>query len=200
VIRVGVIGACGRMGLMVCRALAESKDFALVAAIDRSKIGQQIGQMIGHPEIDAPVSDELERLLEANAEVAIDFTHPDVVMDDIRWCISHAVHTVVGTTGISPENLQEIEKLLSDEEYRLLQLALLFRPEQGSVIPGTGGLRKLRWKQRGGGKRGGLRVVYYWQKDEMAIYMLLIYRKSQQEDLTSDQIKLLKRLVREELA
>jgi hypothetical protein len=90
--------------------------------------------------------------------------------------------------------------MLSDDEYRLLQHALLFRPEQGSVIPGTGGLRKLRWKQRGGGKRGGLRVVYYWQKDEMAIYMLLIYRKSQQEDLTFDQIKLLKRLIREELA
>ena len=114
-IRVGVIGACGRMGLMVCRALADSNDFALVAAIDRSKIGQKIGQMIGHPEIDAPVSDELDRLLEANAEVAIDFTHPDVAMDDIRWCISHAVHAVVGTTGITQEDLQEVEKLLSDE-------------------------------------------------------------------------------------
>ena len=55
-IRVGVIGARGRMGLMVCRALADAEDLALVAAIDRSKIGQQIGQMIGHPEIDAPVS------------------------------------------------------------------------------------------------------------------------------------------------
>lgn len=100
----------------------------------------------------------------------------------------------------TPVFTREIEKLLSAEEYRLLQLALLFRPEQGSVIPGTGGLRKLRWMLRGSGKRGGLRVVYYWQKDEMAIYMLLIYRKSQQEDLTSDQIKLLKRLIREELA
>ena len=114
-IRVGVIGACGRMGLMVCRALADADDFALVAAVDRSKIGQRIGQMIGHPEVDVPVSDELDRLLEARAEVAIDFTHPDVVMDDIRWCISHAVHAVVGTTGITQEELQEIDKLLSDE-------------------------------------------------------------------------------------
>ena len=114
-IRVGVIGACGRMGLMVCRALADSEDFALVAAVDRSKIGQNVGQMIGHPELDVPVSDELERLLEAKAVVAIDFTHPEVVMDDIRWCISHAVHAVVGTTGITHEELQEIEKLLSDE-------------------------------------------------------------------------------------
>jgi len=117
VIRVGVIGACGRMGLMVCRALADSEDFALVAAVDRSKVGQNVGQMIGNPELDVPVSDELERLLEAKAVVAIDFTHPDVVMDDVRWCISHAVHVVVGTTGITQEELQEIEKLLSDEAH-----------------------------------------------------------------------------------
>lgn len=114
-IRVGVVGACGRMGQMVCRAVADAPDLALVAAIDRSKVGQRIGQMIGHPEIDAPVTDELDRLLEAEAEVAIDFTHPDVVMDTIRWCISHAVHAVVGTTGISQEDLREIEELLSDE-------------------------------------------------------------------------------------
>ena len=114
-IRVGVIGACGRMGLMVCRTVAETPDLALVAAIDRSKVGQRIGQMIGHPEVDSPVSDELDRLLEAEVEVAIDFTHPDVVMDDVRWCVAHAVHLVVGTTGITQEDLQEIERLLSDE-------------------------------------------------------------------------------------
>jgi 4-hydroxy-tetrahydrodipicolinate reductase len=78
VIRVGVIGACGRMGLMVCRAVAEADDLALVAAIDRSKIGQNIGDLIGHPKIVAPVSEELDRLLEAEVEVAIDFTHPEV--------------------------------------------------------------------------------------------------------------------------
>jgi 4-hydroxy-tetrahydrodipicolinate reductase len=115
VIRVGVIGACGRMGLMVCRSVADAEDMRLVAAIDRSKLGQPIGHMIGHPEIDVPVSDELDRLLEAEVEVAIDFTHPDVVMDTVRWCLSHAVHLVAGTTGITPEDLQEIEKLLSDE-------------------------------------------------------------------------------------
>jgi len=115
VIRVGVIGACGRMGLMVCRTVAEAEDLALVAAVDRSKVGQRIGQMIGHPEVDAPVSDELDRLLEAEVDVAIDFTHPEVVMDDVRWCISHAVHLVVGTTGITQHDLQEIDELLSDE-------------------------------------------------------------------------------------
>jgi 4-hydroxy-tetrahydrodipicolinate reductase len=115
VIRVGVIGACGRMGQMVCRAVAEAEDLRLVAAIDRSKVGQRIGQMIGHPEVDVPVSDELDRLLEADAEVAIDFTHPDVVMDAVRWCVAHAIHLVVGTTGIPQEGLLEIEGLLADE-------------------------------------------------------------------------------------
>jgi 4-hydroxy-tetrahydrodipicolinate reductase len=115
VIRVGVIGACGRMGLMVCRAVAGADDLALVAAIDRSKIGENIGAQIGHPKLNIPVSDELDRLLEAEAEIAIDFTHPDVVMENIRWCIDHGVHLVVGTTGISQEDLQAIEKAIADE-------------------------------------------------------------------------------------
>jgi 4-hydroxy-tetrahydrodipicolinate reductase len=115
VIRVGVIGACGRMGLMVCRAVAEAEDLALVAAIDRSKVGQKIGALIGHPENDIPISDELDRLLEAEVELAIDFTHPEVVMDNIRWCIDHGIHLVVGTTGITQEDLRDIERAIGDE-------------------------------------------------------------------------------------
>jgi 4-hydroxy-tetrahydrodipicolinate reductase len=115
VIRVGVIGARGRMGLMVCRAIVESGDLALVAAIDRSKVGQGIGAAIGHPEVDVPVSDELDRLLEANVEVAVDFTHPDVVMDTIRWCVDHAIHLVVGTSGITEAHVEEIERTIGDE-------------------------------------------------------------------------------------
>lgn len=109
-IRVGVIGACGRMGLMVCRAVAETDDLGLVAAIDRSKVGRKIGDLIGHPKVDVPIADELDRLLEAEVEVAIDFTHPDVVMENVRWCINHAVHLVVGTSGLSQEDLNEIER------------------------------------------------------------------------------------------
>lgn len=114
-IRVGVIGACGRMGQMVCRAVAEAPDLALVAAIDRSRVGQPIGPLIGHPKIDVPVSEELDRLLEAEVEVAVDFTHPDVVMDNIRWCVTHAIHLVVGTTGIGDPELAEIRSLLESE-------------------------------------------------------------------------------------
>jgi 4-hydroxy-tetrahydrodipicolinate reductase len=115
VIRVGVVGACGRMGLMVCRTVAEQPDLALEAAVDRSRIGESIGPLIGEPKVDVPVSDELDRLLEARIEVAVDFTHPSVVMANVRWCISHAVDLVVGTTGITAAELDEIRGLLDDE-------------------------------------------------------------------------------------
>jgi mRNA-degrading endonuclease RelE of RelBE toxin-antitoxin system len=99
----------------------------------------------------------------------------------------------------TPIFTKDVRDTLSDEEYRGLQLALLFRPEQGSVIPGSGGLRKIRWKAKSVGKRGGIRVIYYWQKPEGTIYLLLLYEKSGQENLTPGQAKTLSKLVREEL-
>jgi len=114
-IRVGVIGALGRMGRLVCTAVAEDPELALVAAIDRSHIGEEIGPVVGRPEIGVAASDEPDSLLQAETEVAVDFTHPDVVMDDIRWAIEHAMHIVVGTTGITDESLKEIRELLERE-------------------------------------------------------------------------------------
>lgn len=94
----------------------------------------------------------------------------------------------------------EVLALLPDDGYRALQLALLFRPESGQIIPRTGGLRKLRWNLPRTGKRGALRVIYYWDKPNDIIYMLWVYRKSRQEDLTHRQYRLLSKLVREYLA
>jgi len=91
-----------------------------------------------------------------------------------------------------------VTALLSDEEYRQLQLALLIRPEQGALIRGSGGLRKIRSGARGRGKRGGVRVIYYWHPAEQVAYMLLIYAKSEQDDLTPAQLRILRRLVQEE--
>ena len=91
-----------------------------------------------------------------------------------------------------------VTSLLSDEEYRQLQLALLIRSEQGVLIRGSGGLRKLRWGARGRGKRGGVRVIYYWHSGEQFHYMLLLYAKSAQDDLTPAQLRVLRRLVQEE--
>ena len=65
----------------------------------------------------------------------------------------------------------------------------------GNVIKGTGGLRKVRWKLGGSGKSGGVRVIYYWMTEEKQIYMLFVYQKSKQEDLTPEQINNLKTIV-----
>ena len=92
-----------------------------------------------------------------------------------------------------------IKDLLPDENYRLLQQTILIRPEVGEIIRGGGGLRKVRWNLPGSGKRGGLRVIYYWDVPEDTIYMLLPYKKSKQEDLTPAQLKILRDLVKEGL-
>jgi len=99
----------------------------------------------------------------------------------------------------TPVFTREMLRLLRDDDYRSLQLALLFRPEAGAIISGGGGLRKLRWSLPGRGKRGGIRVIYYWQKGEEVIYLLFVYPKNRQEDLTPQQLKILRNLVKENL-
>jgi 4-hydroxy-tetrahydrodipicolinate reductase len=115
VIRVGVLGASGRMGQLVCKALADDPDLALVAGVGRSKVGSHLGQLIGHPEIDVRISDELDVLLQAESEVAVDFTTPDAVMENVRWAVEHAMHIVVGTSGVDEAGLDEIRRLVDDE-------------------------------------------------------------------------------------
>jgi len=100
----------------------------------------------------------------------------------------------------TPVFTELVEKQLDREAYRALQLTLLLRPEQGSVIPGSGGLRKIRWGVDGKGKRGGVRVIYFWEKAKATCYMLFLYRKNQQGDLTAVQVRTLARVVREELS
>ena len=89
-------------------------------------------------------------------------------------------------------------ELLADEDLRLLQVSLLLRPDQGSVIPGGGGLRKMRWALPGRGKSGGARVIYYWFVAEQMVYLLAIYPKNEQADLTRDELKLLRQAVNSE--
>jgi len=91
---------------------------------------------------------------------------------------------------------RRIKEILSDDEYGQLQRMLVGNPEAGIVIPGGGGLRKLRWAVSGKGKSGGLRIIYYWYVGEEIIYMLFVYKKSEQKDLTGKQIKVLKEYVR----
>lgn len=91
-----------------------------------------------------------------------------------------------------------MRKHLDDETYRALQLSLLLRPTQGPLIQGGGGIRKLRWAATGRGKRGGVRLIYYWEQTSETVYMLYFYAKNEQGDLTSAQLKGLAKLVREE--
>ena len=91
-----------------------------------------------------------------------------------------------------------LRRHLDYERYRQLQIALILRPEQGPVIKGSGGLRKIRWATSGGGKRGGLRVIYYWAPSEQAFYMVYAYTKAEQGDLTPTQARQLSLVVREE--
>lgn len=93
---------------------------------------------------------------------------------------------------------RQITALASDDEYRLLQESLLRRPAHGVVIKGTGGIRKLRWGDQSRGKRGGLRVIYYWHVQRELFLMLYTYSKNEQKDLTADQKAILARAVRQE--
>ncbi len=91
-LRVGVLGARGKVGREVCAAVREADDMELVAEVD--------------------AGDDLA-LLEG-AEAVVDFTHPDVVMDNLRWCVEHGVDAVVGTTGFDDERLETLRGWLAD--------------------------------------------------------------------------------------
>jgi mRNA-degrading endonuclease RelE of RelBE toxin-antitoxin system len=78
-----------------------------------------------------------------------------------------------------------IGKYLSDDEYLGLQKFLLKQPDAGTIIRGTGGVRKLRWAISGKGKRGGVRVIYYWQVRDDEIWLLTVYGKSERETIAA---------------
>ncbi len=82
-----------------------------------------------------------------------------------------------------------LERYLSDEEYRELQQYLLKRPDAGALIPGSSGIRKLRWAAGGKGKSGGVRVIYYWAKSRAQIYLLTVYSKGERADLGKAALK-----------
>lgn len=77
--KVGVLGAKGKVGSEVCAGVRAADDLELVAEVD--------------------AGDDVDALVTSGAEVVVDFTHPDVVMDNLRFCIEHGIHAVVGTTG-----------------------------------------------------------------------------------------------------
>lgn len=92
-VRVGVLGAAGRMGGETCRAVGEAPDLDLVARLGRG--------------------DDLDALTAAGAGVVVDFTNPDAVMDNVRWCVERGVHVVVGTSGFDEDRLARVRGWLA---------------------------------------------------------------------------------------
>lgn len=85
-----------------------------------------------------------------------------------------------------------VGEFLTDEEYSKLQAALIENPESGDVIPGSGGIRKLRWGVAGRGKRGGLRVIYYARTRQGHIWMLTLYAKNVAENISAKVLRQIK--------
>jgi mRNA-degrading endonuclease RelE of RelBE toxin-antitoxin system len=94
---------------------------------------------------------------------------------------------------------RRLQQILGEEQYRLLQTALVASPEAGSILRGSGGIRKLRWAGSGRGKRGGVRVLYHWSPVHERLLMLFIFRKNERSDLSREQLKQLRSVVEKEL-
>lgn len=87
----------------------------------------------------------------------------------------------------------------TDDDLRALQNHLIEKPQAGDVMQGSRGLRKLRWLAQGKGKRGGARVIYYWQDAEDRMYLIYGYTKNEQENLTPTQVKQLAELMKAQI-
>ena len=88
---------------------------------------------------------------------------------------------------------------LSDDEYRKIQEELINNPRKGNIIPNGHGLRKLRWGLKGKGKSGGVRIIYYLWLSHEEFLMIYIYPKSEMEDLSKEQLKILAKITKEHL-
>jgi 4-hydroxy-tetrahydrodipicolinate reductase len=107
-IRVGVFGAGGRMGSTVCRAVVSDPELQLVAAVDPLHAGIDLRGVTGADLPGLQVSPDVASLARAEAQVAVDFTHIDAARANLAWCAANGVHAVVGTTGFTPADYEEL--------------------------------------------------------------------------------------------
>jgi len=84
---------------------------------------------------------------------------------------------------------KQLPKYLTDDEYRALQWYLLDHPDAGAIIRGSGDVRKVRWAPEGKGKRGGMRIIYYWKKSAKEIWFLTLYSKSVKANIPGHLLK-----------
>jgi 4-hydroxy-tetrahydrodipicolinate reductase len=109
-VRIGVVGAAGRMGSEVCRAVDAADDLELVAAVDPHHAGTSLRE-VARIDTDLEVAGELDALTAADVEVAVEFSGPSSVGANLRWLLEHDIHAVVGATGIAHEDLDACKEL-----------------------------------------------------------------------------------------
>ena len=131
------------------------------------------------------------------------FLQPSLSVARGRSEVSSGAHCAIGVACRmrvieTPIVTASLRKHLNDEAYRALQLPLVLRPEHGALIRGGERLRKLRWGAEGRGKRGGVRTIDYGAVEDAVCFMLFMFAKNQQGDLTQKQLKELARAMREE--
>ena len=109
-----------------------------------------------------------------------------------------SLHSRLGETGfaliVATKAYDRLAAFLSVDEAARLEAFIAANPESGDLIPGTGGIRKLRWAASGRGKRGGARIIYYYHSPAMILFLLAAYTKATKIDLTSDEKKQFRKL------
>ncbi|MDQ6782403.1 MAG: 4-hydroxy-tetrahydrodipicolinate reductase [Actinomycetota bacterium] len=106
--KVGVVGAAGRMGATVCRAVGGDPDMDLVVGVDPSRAGDSLVSVTGAGPQGAIIAADLDALVAAGADVVIDFTSPSVIRSNLAWYAAYGLHAVVGTTGLSDEDVASV--------------------------------------------------------------------------------------------
>lgn len=116
-IKVVVAGALGKMGLESCKAVANADGMQLVGAVDTREIGNSIGSFIGNPDIDVKISGDIKQVFtDTQPDVLVDFTRPGVVQENMEIALDYGVRPVVGTTGLSVEEINRFRDIASEKK------------------------------------------------------------------------------------
>ncbi len=110
-VKVGVIGAGGRMGVAVCNAINNDSELELVAGIDPARAGSEIE--LNNASVTLSHKAELSALVEAGADVAVDFTHLEVALTNAEYCAANGIHMVIGTSGFKDDEIAKLDSLFN---------------------------------------------------------------------------------------
>ena len=110
-----------------------------------------------------------------------------------QWRIVHPMRKPI-TVAETPLFVKQADAVWSGEERLEFIDFIAENPDAGDLTPGTGGIRKLRWSRAGSGKRGGVRVAYFYYDEERPLYLLMVYAKARKENLTPDEARILRNI------